>query len=353
MFNKESMTQKSGDNSNNYQAETINIKQGVDCKEVIAIFNSLMPRHLEKLTGIALEEARHLFEQFKTELLEKLDQRYFPKFQLPAVQFSLFEAQREYTKCGDPQTQEQILSFFIDRIKSDEHSLKQITYDDAIATIPRLPEGFIDLLSLFAIQSLSLPFRDDTVPDFFSDAQKIFSTFSLPKINPRVVVTHLVSCGCAISMGSAFTVEHRWGRVLSNTSSGIFSKGFTRLDAMQVLGGKTHLDNRLFCPYWQESSKFQFSVMNDATLKEVLSDLGASELYPSASKLLKETTMSPAEIEKLLKEKSPSAESPLKALEAPFYQNLNLTVKGLVIGLHNYINKTSGDVDFDSVFEEK
>jgi hypothetical protein len=61
----------------------------------------------------------------------------------------MFNTQKkEYAKTGDVDLKEQLLDLLIQRIDSDERSLKQVVLDEAIILLPKLTKDQINLLTL-------------------------------------------------------------------------------------------------------------------------------------------------------------------------------------------------------------
>src|SRR5690606_35369925 len=136
----EKMKQESGENSENVQIGG-NVNIGVSASEArqiaIDVFKANFYDFSEKAAKKALERAEELTDEFIAKFYEKIPELE-SKLQEPSVQSSMFNTQKEYAKSGDSELKEQLLNILIERINSEERSLKQIVLDEALTILPKL-----------------------------------------------------------------------------------------------------------------------------------------------------------------------------------------------------------------------
>ena len=97
------MGQESGDNSTNIQvAGNLTIGVSIENAKQIAlnVFKDNFLELSEKAANTALTRAEELVNEFILTLFDQ-NQNLIDKLQEPAIQYSLFNVQREYAKTGD------------------------------------------------------------------------------------------------------------------------------------------------------------------------------------------------------------------------------------------------------------
>ena len=227
MLNKETITQSSGNNSTNITTGNVTLQQnfysGLSKEEVKEIIDSRLSEFLQELSSIARKVAEQRAEKLTNELLQRIEKRYYEKFQQPAVQLSLSQAQIEYAKTDDSDLQEQILSALIERVKSEDRTLRQIVFDQAISTVSRIPKSYMDVLSLLLLLDSSLSCTSQTREDAIKEFAYLIARFVLPTTDIISMQSHLISCGCATGSQTLFQREFLWGYWLNNHFKNVFS----------------------------------------------------------------------------------------------------------------------------------
>lgn len=199
------MLQISGHNSTNIQiAGDVTIGVSIENAKEIAlnVFKNNFLELSEKASSVALTRAEEIVNEFILKLYDK-NQNIIDKLQDPAIQYSLFNVQREYAKTGDIGLKEQELKLLIERIGSEERSLKQIVLDEAIETLPKLSLEQLNFICyIFIVDNLTTKLlqkefdsneRIDTT-DFLNKLGK-FCNFSAKNLRQHVV-GHLQYLGC-------------------------------------------------------------------------------------------------------------------------------------------------------------
>jgi hypothetical protein len=214
------MKQKAGDNSKNisiggnYHNENNstnlkvvgNIAVGInyhDAKEIaLDVFKKNFLKLSEQAANTALQRAEELVKDFLNNLYDK-NIEIIEKLQNPAVQYSLFNVEREYAKSGDNELKQQLLYLLIERTLSKERTLKQIVLDEAIETLPKLSVEQLNFLSfVFITDNLTVKlFQNKFAKDNDFDINEIinklkkFCDFSTKDLRKHVV-GHLQYLGC-------------------------------------------------------------------------------------------------------------------------------------------------------------
>jgi len=147
---KTNQRQRGGNNSTNVQVAG-DFHSGVTYEDVRKIALDVFKGNFYDLAGnagkVAQERAEQITENVINDVFENAPE-LGAKFEDPAVQYSLFNAQREYAKIGDVELEQQLRSLLIERIKSEERSLKQIALDEAINVLPKLTKEHIQIMTL-------------------------------------------------------------------------------------------------------------------------------------------------------------------------------------------------------------
>lgn len=199
------MLQISGRNSTNIQvAGNLTIGVSIENAKQIAlnVFKDNFLELSEKAASTALTRAEEIVNEFILTLYEE-NQLVIDKLQEPAIQYSLFNVQREYAKTGDIGLKEQELKLLIERIGSEERSLKQIVLDEAIETLPKLSQEQLNFICyIFIVDNLTTKLlqkeydgqeKIDT-NDFLNKLSK-FCDFSSKNLRQHMI-GHLQYLGC-------------------------------------------------------------------------------------------------------------------------------------------------------------
>ncbi|MDR0332638.1 MAG: hypothetical protein LBI15_04165 [Dysgonamonadaceae bacterium] len=174
-----------------------------DAKQVaLDIFKDNFLILSEQAANTALVRAEELVNEFILTLYDRY-QNYIHKLQDPAIQYSLFNVQRDYAKSGDSELKKQQLYLLIERTISEERTLKQIVLDEAIETLPKLAAEQLNFLSfIFIADNLTVKlFQNKFTKDIdfniieIMDNLKLFCDFSSKDLRQHVV-GHLQYLGC-------------------------------------------------------------------------------------------------------------------------------------------------------------
>lgn len=143
-------SQKSGDNSINLQAESLTINAGLSIGHVKEIALEVFENNFHKLSGAAREiagqRAQEITDQFLTELSQK-NPEGLKTAEDPDFQYALFQAQKEYAKCGEKELGDILVDILVDRTKENDRSLRQIVLNESLTIAPKLNSTQLDILA--------------------------------------------------------------------------------------------------------------------------------------------------------------------------------------------------------------
>jgi len=140
MIKDKTQQQESGDNSANYQAETIN-QYGLsyrDAKDIaLDVFRENFISLSEQAKTTAKERAEELVDSFLNEVKEK-NPDLLNSVQEPSMQLALYSAQKSYAKTGDKDIADLLVDILVERAEQNERNLKQIVLDESLEVVPKL-----------------------------------------------------------------------------------------------------------------------------------------------------------------------------------------------------------------------
>jgi hypothetical protein len=199
------MLQISGRDSINVQvAGDLTIGISIDSAKQIAlnVFKDNFLQLSEKAASIAFIRTEELVNEFMLALYHKHQDLTY-KLQDPAIQYSLFNVQREYAKTGDIRLKEQELELLLERVGSKERSLKQIVLDEAIETLPKLSQEQMNFICyVFVVDNLTIKLLqkesdgyDKIDTNDFLNKLSLFCNFSSKNLRQHMI-GHLQYLGC-------------------------------------------------------------------------------------------------------------------------------------------------------------
>jgi len=141
----------SGNDSTNNQAETIIYNSGLsysDAREIaIDVFKANIIQLSESAASLALERASELTEKFLNALQTEAPAA-ISEFGTPAMQDTLFQAQKEYAINGDNEVADMLVDMLVQRAKSPVRNRLRLALDESLKVAPKLTIAQIDLLTL-------------------------------------------------------------------------------------------------------------------------------------------------------------------------------------------------------------
>lgn len=333
-------TQQSGDHSVNLQAENITVNTGLSIAHVKEVALEVFEGNFYKLAGIAKEiadeRAKEITDQFLEELAKK-NPEGLKASEDPDFQHSLFQAQKEYARCGDKELGDILVDILVDRSKEEDRSLLQIVLNESLSIAPKLNSTQLDILSCcfnFVYTRRLKILNLQMFAEYLNDAVLIFSdAVGERDSNYR----HLEYVGCAsIRTGSRDIIN-----ILMKTYKAIFSKGFEREMLNEVAENDPNIWEVIITnPH--NINHVQASGMDDETIKTVCTQNGISE--ESTNKLIQinnQNMMNKQEATDYLKSICPKFEVFIEDARKSAFNSLELTSVGIAIA-HAHSRKKAG-----------
>jgi hypothetical protein len=159
MINDKNQTQKAGDNSTNYQAQVINVQEGLtyrDVKEIcLDLIRDQFDSFREDAKRVVIERAERLVDSFISKVSE-IDPELLVSVKDPSMLLALQSAQKSYIRAGDRDVADLLVDILTERAAQNERNLKQIILDESLEIIPKLTVEQFDVLSLiFLVNNLN------------------------------------------------------------------------------------------------------------------------------------------------------------------------------------------------------
>lgn len=343
------MKQEGGNESTNFQIGG-NVTIGVTYNEArqiaLDIFKSNFYEFSEKAAKKALERAEEITEKFVKKFLTEIPE-LISKLEEPSVQSSMFNVQKEYAKTGDKELEKNLLDILIERIRSDERSLKQIVLDEAILLIPKLTTDQINVLTL--IFSLIVLNNTDVnnIPSLLNFIDKRLVEFYPEDINSYSFFTHLQFTGCCTILPEGGTYKPI-EEVFRERYKGIFSKGFSETQFETDIGDKTSNYPSLLRECLRNPNALQFNALTSSYFNEIISHYNP-DLQLKLKGLFESNVMSANEIKEWLISTNKRMEGLLKAWKESALKSITLTSVGNVIALINYKKHTGENLPIDII----
>ena len=340
---------ESGNDSTNIQVAG-NVSIGISAKEArqiaIDVFKANFYEFSEKAAKKALERAEEITDDFITKFYTQIP-ALENKLQEPSVQSSMFNTQKEFAKTGDEVLKEQLIDLLLQRINSEERSLKQIVLDESITILPKLTKNQIDILSLIfsavyvnhndIINIYSLEnFFNNKLINFYPENQTSYSFF-----------THLQFTGCCtvLSEGSSYKplIE-----IFKNRYKGLFVKGFSSSDFEAEFSENSQQLLPLLIHCLRNPELFQFNALNEDALKGKITKLNLALNYEKVKSFENRFLMNDQEIEQYFISKNGKSIKLFVDWKEKDFKTIRPTSVGLAIAIMNYNRQTNSNINFET-----
>ncbi|MGB3401344.1 MAG: LPO_1073/Vpar_1526 family protein [Microcoleaceae cyanobacterium] len=337
MTNKQS--QKSGNNSTNYQAEQITVNSGLSYSEVKDIALDVFENNFYQLAGIAqqiaLERAEHITEEF-IQKLHRENPESFSLAQNPDFQYSLLTVQQEFARSGDQDLGSLLVDLLVDRSKETNRSLLKIVLHESLNIAPKLTWEQLAALSIVFLLKHTQSNNILNFDDFGKYLDKFFQPFVGKLVKNQSCYQHLQYSGC----GSINAFSNSLEDIFSSTYQTLFTKGF---EPSEITKRNLSIDLGFFMICLNNPTKWQFSVSDIETLKPILNNQGIeSNEQMKIIELFNLNKMSTVE----MKEKCVKTRSYMKTVfdiwSDSAIQNFQLTSVGIALG-HANIKRLVGE----------
>ena len=190
------ISQKAAIGSDTTQIAIQNNYSGITAQEASQMAIDLFMSNFPKLQKIAAEVAQKRVEEITERIVNRLlDDKVtdFSPFSEPDVQYTLYEAQKNYARFGTKEMLSTLSSLVSRRVQCDNDFQLKVVIDKAISIINYISPQQLDYLSLTFICK-SVIFRNiNTIDDLSKHLKYICSMFSMANIQ---AVPFLNNMGC-------------------------------------------------------------------------------------------------------------------------------------------------------------
>jgi len=253
-------TQKGADNSENFQANEVNISHyGISYQDVRQIALDVFRSNFLDLSSHASEIARQRAEEIIEEFLKKLkmeNQEGIKNARDPDFQYNMYMIQQEYARNGNQDLGDLLVNLLVDRTKQEDRNLLQIVLNESLKTASKLTNEHLSILSL-VLFFREMSFRCDRIDFFKKNLDKYVKVFSGNITKKQSNFIHLQYTGCAsILQIDATNRKNDLNQILLDKYSGLFSK-MTYEEIQDLIEEK--------CPYMKDV----FDLWNNSLMKNV------------------------------------------------------------------------------------
>lgn len=348
MMNNLDQEQKSGNNSQNWQAGRDLIIQGLSYSETKDLVKTeaqeVFKNNSIKLANDAFQLVLSRSDEFLDEFLRKLELKSpqaIESMRDPGMQYSLYNAQKEYAKTGDKSLADLLEDILVDRAQNPERDLMQIVLDECITVAPKLTPDQFDTLSLIFITRYTV---NSGVRDINS-LHDYLIRYILPfREGIREEVSryqHLEFSGCGSVSMSSINIPH----IFRDRYSIVFSKGFT-LDEFHNMVGIDPKLQQFIMPCLNDPTKFQICLQSKEKVEELGHKIGLTiDEIRNITNLQESRTMTENEVSDLLVSIEPSMYDLIKLWDKSQIKNMTLTSVGIAIAHANCSRKQNIKID--------
>lgn len=341
MFEKQN--QSSGDNSQNLQAGGDIILHGLSYTETKILVKEEAQKVFKDNSLALAEEAYKIIisrsEELLDNFLKKLEERTpeaINSMQDPSMQYSLFNAQKEYAKTGDKDLASLLEDILVERAQLPKRDLLQIVLDECISIAPKLTTDQFDTLSLIFILKYTTYNAMFNFTDLISYIESHLMPFADGLVNNNSRFQHLEFAGC----GSLSTTTQSIEEIFLQKYLGLFSNGFTREEFEKYAGTGEHLKT-FMVPCLHNPSKFQVLSASEVVLKHLMKANNVSEIESAnIISLCKRNLMSKDEVRGFLIELFPPFKQFIDQWNESPIKSMTLTSVGIAIA-HTNINQNA------------
>ena len=345
MFNDKVSNQEGGDNSSNFQGQTVNVQYGLsyrDVKEIaLDVFTSNFLLLKNEAADLAKQRAEEITESFLEKLIEKAPEA-IQEFNQPALQDALFTAQKEFAKSGDKELGDLLVDILVDRANAPIRNMVQIVLDESLKIAPKLTIEQIDTVTLNFLLTRTVHNRLRNLQEFNQYLLKSIVPFieNSTKENSSFNFIEYLGCGY-IRAGGYGEIED----ILLRRYKAFFQKGFSKEEFNNEVGIIEEYSSFLI-PCFHDTSKFQLNEMNDQTLQnriaeKVLNDDQKHKLMSIWNKY----SMSKSEIKDYLLTINKSIIKLFDLWQDSSCKKLELTSVGIAVAHANYRRRTGETLD--------
>lgn len=340
--------QNSGDNSQNLQAGRDIIISGLSYTETkdlvkeeaqkVFIQNSLVLA--EEAYKIVLERSKELLDNFLIKLEGKRPEA-ITSMKDPGMQYSLFNAQKEYSKTGDKDLASLLEDILVERAQNPKRDLMQIVLDECVSVAPKLTPDQFDSLSLIFILRYTINYSITTIENLIVHIIQFILPFQSGIRNEQSRYQHLEFSSCGTIGITTWSIE----QAFRNNYMILFSKGFPIEEYEQKISTDPKFKKYLM-PCYHDKTKFQISILNQEEVKKLgkSNELTGDEIV-KLNDLYNRYLMTEEEVRQYLFKIFPQIKNIIEAWNESAIKNMTLTSVGIAIGHANITRKTKQAFD--------
>lgn len=340
--------QTSGDNSQNLQAGRDIVIHGLSYTETKDLIKTEAQVVFKQNSLVLANEAYQIVlsrsEELLDSFLKKLEQKKpeaIESMRDPGMQYSLFNAQKEYAKTGDKNLSDLLEDILVERAQNPKRDLMQIVLDECISVAPKLTPDQFDALSLIFSLRYLMNYGVVSKDSLINYIVQYLLPFQIGIREEQSRYQHLEFCGCGNIGVNSKSVEH----FFREDYMIIFSKGFTIEEFEQKISVDPKF-KKYIGPCQNDNSKYQINIINQEQVKVIGKRDGLSENeITKINNFFNEKTMNEGEIKDFLIKSFPPFEKFIEDWKKSSIMRMTLTSVGIAIGHANITRKTKLNPD--------
>jgi hypothetical protein len=340
--------QKSGDNSTNLQAGRDIVVHGLTYTETKDLVKTEAQEVFKQNSLVLANEAYNLVLSRSEELLDSFLKKLEAKkpeaieaMRDPGMQYSLFNAQKEYSKTGDKDLADLLEDILVERAQNPKRDLMQIVLDECVSVAPKLTPDQFDALSLIFILRYSMNHGVVNQKALIQYAVLHLLPFQAGIREEQSRYQHLEFSGCGSLGISSVSIEHAFRQNYMI----LFSKGFTIEEYEQRVSDDEKF-KKYIAPCQQDKTKFQINIINQEQVKVIgKTDNLTEDEVAKINGIYNTSTMNDQEVKEYLIKLFPPFEKLIEDWNKSSIKNMTLTSVGIAIGQANITRKTKQPYD--------
>lgn len=345
MFNDKVQNQEGGENSSNFQGQTVNVQYGIsyrDAKEIaLDVFKSNFIQLKNEAAEIAKQRAEEITENFLGKLNEKAPEA-IQEFNQPGLQDALFTAQKEFAKSGDKELGDLLVDILVDRANSPVRNMVQIVLDEALKTAPRLTVQQMDTITLNFLLTQTVNPGLVNLDQFKQYLLEDILPFVENTTKERSSYNYIEYLGCGhIRAGNYGQLENN----LLKRYKAMFQKGFSK-DEFGAEAGPFEEYNSFIIPCFHDPTKFQLNRLDDSGLENAMTEKNLNDEQKTKLRAIwNKFSMQQQEIKEFLIKIDAKMETVFDVWQNSQFNAMELTSVGIAVAHANYRRKTGKTLD--------
>ena len=341
--------QKSGDNSVNVQAESLNLHTGLSYADVKEIALDVFRENFLKMKKEAKEVAESRAEEITEKILQKIQEQNPEALHYardPDFQFSFFTVQKEYARSGDKELGDLLVDILVDRTKVERRSILQIALNESLTVVPKLTMQQLSALSIIFILRYTRYLKMESLENLKFYINHRLAPFipNLPKSAANY--QHLEYAGC----GTIRTSQVALSQIFRDNYPGIFTRGFSNKQYLKEMGSIPGMES-ILTECFHDNRLLQFNASDSEQLKEKISEYTDTDEFQfiKANEFWLKNLMNDEEIKDYLTKVDVRMAILFDVWSNSPMMHMTLTSVGIAIG-HAYCRVITGDSEDLSIW---